>query len=150
MKDRHAIEGLAEHARRLGLSLGFSRAVPGPEATRLRDWLRQGRHGTMEWLARDPERRSDPQRVLDGAVTIISLGESYASVELPDAPRDRPVGKIARYALGDDYHDVLLGKVRELARSLGDELARPYVDTGPLLEKPLAARAGLGWVGLVS
>lgn len=101
----------------------------------------------MRWLARDPARRADPRRVLEGARSVVSLGMNYWQGPLPEPATDRPVGLIARYALGDDYHDVLLDKVRQVAEALGDPLARPYVDTGPVLEKPRAQRAGLGWSG---
>jgi len=101
----------------------------------------------MAWLAREPERRADPRLVLEGARSVVSIGINYFQGDLPEPETDRPVGRIARYALGDDYHGLLLDKVRELAAGLGDPLARPYVDTGPVLEKPRAQRAGLGWVG---
>ncbi len=97
----------------------------------------------MAWLARDPNRRSDPRAVLPGARSLIVAGLNYWQA----APNTR--GRVARYALGDDYHDVLLEKLR----TLSDEItthgaqAKIYVDTGPVLEKPLAQRAGIGWQG---
>jgi epoxyqueuosine reductase len=113
----------------------------------LKEWLAKGRHGDMGWLERDPDRRADPRRVLDGARTVVSVAQNYFQ-GLIEPPADaRPRGRIARYALGSDYHDILLAKLRKLTTLLGDELARPYVDTGPVLEKPRAMRAGLGWVG---
>jgi len=141
------IEHLEERAGELGLRVGASTAPPGPEGARLQEWLDDGRNADMAWLERDPERRADPRRVLPGALTVLSIEEPYWQGELPAPIDDRPVGRIARYALGDDYHDVLLPKIRALADSLGDDLARPYTDTGPVMEKPRAQRAGLGWVG---
>ena len=138
---------LRERAASLGLSVGVSRAVPGPEADHLVRWLEEGRHGEMAWLARNPARRSDPGQVVEGAQSVISLGMSYFSEALPKPSDDRPRGRIARYALGDDYHDVMLARVRALAGQLGDQGARAYVDTGPVLEKAWAERAGLGWIG---
>ena len=142
-----SLDDLRERARDLGLDVGASTAPPGPESARLVEWLDEGHHAEMRWLERDPARRADPRRVLEGARAVVSVGMSYFQGELAPPKDDRPVGLIARYALGDDYHDVLLAKVRTLAEGLGDELARPYVDTGPVLEKPRAQRAGLGWVG---
>ncbi len=141
-----SLEQLRERARAIGLDAGASAAPPGSERERLVEWLDAGHHAEMRWLERDPERRADPRRVLEGARSVVSLSMNYF-VELPEAPSDRPVGRIARYALGDDYHDVLLDKVKALAATLPDDLARWYVDTGPVLEKPRAQRAGLGWVG---
>jgi len=101
----------------------------------------------MGWLERDPDRRADPRRVIEGARTVVSVAQNYFQGFIAPPGDGRPRGRIARYALGADYHDVLLVKLRKLTTLLGDELARPYVDTGPVLEKPRAMRAGLGWVG---
>ncbi|MCO4770303.1 MAG: tRNA epoxyqueuosine(34) reductase QueG [Deltaproteobacteria bacterium] len=141
-----SLQELRERAQEFGLDVGSSSAPPGPEKERLVQWLDAGNHAEMRWLERDPARRADPRIVLEGARSVVSVGLNYFQGDLPD-PADRPTGLIARYALGDDYHDLLLTKVRSLAESLGDDLARPYVDTGPVLEKPRAQRAGLGWVG---
>jgi epoxyqueuosine reductase len=138
---------LRERARRLGLEIGASAPEPGPEVERYREWIEAGRHGEMAWLAKDPARRADARLVLEGAATVLSVAEPYFQGELPGPTVDRPRGRVARYALGDDYHEVLLPKLREIAASTGDEAARPYTDTGPVLEKPRAQRAGLGWVG---
>ncbi|MEE2828045.1 MAG: tRNA epoxyqueuosine(34) reductase QueG [Myxococcota bacterium] len=138
---------LRMRAAELGLQVGASPAPPGPEAARFSTWLGEGRQGEMGWLERDPERRADPRLVLDGARSVVCVSEPYFQGPLPESPDARPRGKIARYALGADYHDVLLDKVRALAELLGDDAARPYVDTGPVMEKPRAQRAGLGWVG---
>jgi len=138
---------LRQRAAELGLSLGVSEATPGAEAGHLERWLALGRHGEMSWLEREPERRSDPGRVVEGARAVISVGMSYYGGELQEPSDGRPRGRIARYALGDDYHDAMLGRVRELAELLDDDEARAYVDTGPVLEKAWAQRSGLGWIG---
>ena len=101
----------------------------------------------MDWLTRDPDRRLDARRVVEGARSVISVALPYAEGEREVADDDRPRGLIARYARGEDYHRVLLEKVKALSATLGDVDARPYVDTGPVLEKPRAQRAGLGWIG---
>ncbi len=142
-----SLAALRKRAAELGLSVGVSAAVPGPEGAHLERWLAEGRHGEMGWLARASERRADPRRVVEGARSVISVGMSYYSGELPVPPDARPRGRIARYAMGDDYHDVMLERVRSLAAELGDDDARAYVDTGPVLEKAWAERSGLGWIG---
>ncbi len=129
------------------LELGASPAPPGPESGRLERWLAEGRNGEMRWLERDPARRADPRLVVDGARSVISMGMPYWQGELRAGDPNRPTGRVARYALGDDYHDVMLERVRAVAGLLGDPAARPYVDTGPVMEKPRAQRAGLGWAG---
>ena len=106
-------------------------------------WLEAGQHGEMEWMARDPERRGNPSIVIPEARSVLVFGLNYYQLE----PRRR--GRIAKYALGKDYHKVFINKLKRICdwlRELG-AVNRPYVDTGPLLEKPLAAAAGLGWQG---
>ncbi|HEY8495328.1 MAG TPA: tRNA epoxyqueuosine(34) reductase QueG [Myxococcota bacterium] len=148
---------LAERVCALALALGFDRAgiarldAPLPHGDALRDWLARGRHGAMAWMARDPEHRIDPRLRFTWALTAIVVSLVYDTERrpLPSAP---PTARVARYAGGRDYHDVLLPALR----ALGDALealvgravrSRAYVDTGPLLERALAARAGLGWIG---
>jgi epoxyqueuosine reductase len=116
---------------------------------RLSEWLRRGCQGAMAWMAREPSRRADPQAVLPGCRTMISLGMNYYTDRRAD---ERPGhGRIARYAWGKDYHDVLRarleqleGRIRALAPGAG---TRSYVDTGPVMEKAWAQQAGLGWIG---
>lgn len=106
-------------------------------------WLADGQHGDMTWLARDPERRINPQAVLPEARCILGFGCNY----FQEPPLRR--GRIARYALGKDYHKVVLNKLKQICRWLQEMGGhnRPYTDTGPLLEKPVGALAGLGWQG---
>ena len=107
-------------------------------------WIAEQRHGTMSWMAANNERRMHPERLLPEARSIIVLGLNYYQ---PDPQRPY---RIAKYALGDDYHNFMLRRLKRLCRMLRDDYGaaqRPYVDTGPLLEKPIAAAAGLGWQG---
>jgi epoxyqueuosine reductase len=100
-------------------------------------------HGDMAWLARNPDRRTDARKVLPEARSLVVVGLNYYQPHPPAGYR------IAKYALGADYHDVILARLKELCdvmASLGGE-QKPYVDTGPVLEKPVAAAAGLGWQG---
>jgi len=124
-------------------------SLPGLLRARLSEWLRRGFHGAMGWMAREPARRADPQTVLPGCRSIISVSMNYYTDHRAD---ERPgYGRIARYAWGRDYHEVLggrLARLEERIRALapGAE-TRSYVDTGPVMEKAWAQRAGLGWIG---
>lgn len=115
-------------------------------------WLQQRQHGEMEWMRRAPEKRADPQRVLPGAQTIISFGVRYRLHDLAsELVNDPSRGIIARYALVDDYHTIVLQRLQQLEQHLHDLFpscqTRSYVDTGPLLERDIAAEAGLGSIG---
>ena len=137
-------DSIKRRAAELGLDVcGITSADPSRHADFFRDWAARGEAGEMAWLARDPERRSDPRLVLPGARSLIVGGLNYWQ----PSPVGR--GRVARYALGDDYHEVLLEKLRLLADEIVAQgaSAKVYVDTGPVLEKPLAQRAGLGWQG---
>ena len=131
-------------ARALGFDVcGITLADPSSRANYFRRWSADGKAGEMQWLARDPARRSDPRLVLPGAQSLIVAGINYWQ------PQPQTRGRIARYALGDDYHPILLEKLESLADELRQAggAAKVYVDTGPVLEKPLAMRAGIGWQG---
>jgi len=158
---------LAALAQELGFDLcRIARCVTPPHAAEFREWLADGRAGDMAWLARNQDRRTDPQQVLPGARSVIVLGMNYfseigdASSEMGDArglqvrssisELPSPIsGRIARYAWGDDYHDVIEGKLRSLDAWLLERGGRQrcYVDTGPVLERDFAALAGAGWHG---
>lgn len=127
-------------------------AAEAPEAlARLRRWLADGCHGEMLWMAETPERRALPQRLWPEVSSVILLGASYAGATDPLAALSaRNRGSIALYARRRDYHDVLKGRLKELAGFLaakGGGDVKVFVDTAPVLEKTLAARAGLGWQG---
>lgn len=135
-------------AARLGFDdIGFARAANPGEGEHLREWLARGYHGTMEYMERVVDRRSDVTVEHDWARTVICLVRSYA----PRDPRPEPTrGRVASYALGIDYHEWLRRDVRQLATFLHDELGsrtRIAVDTAPILERPYAREAGLGWIG---
>lgn len=146
----------SERVRQLGAALGFdlvgiAPAEPPPDADRLSEWLERGYAGEMAWIGRRAEQRRDPRRVLPGARSVIVAGVVYDPGEGVAEPAPAR-GRVARYAGGDDYHDVLRGRLRALGDALEAAAGRPvrrraYVDTGPVLERPLAARAGLGWIG---
>ncbi len=117
------------------------------ESARLNEWLNRGYHGTMDWMERNFDKRSDPRKVLDGARSVISLGKNYYS------PSDHAESsaKISRYAWGDDYHAVIGALLKKYVRRLQLQFASSkflyYCDTGPVMEKVWAQRAGIGWIG---
>lgn len=131
----------------------FAAVGPGPLAP-LRAWLEAGHHADMHWMERTVDKRLDPTLVLPGARSLILLGVSYWSEALRAAPvGNRPAPIWARYALHEDYHDtikpglVAAGRVLEELHGVTPEDYRYYVDTGPVLERSWAARAGLGFTG---
>ncbi|HEY5914172.1 MAG TPA: tRNA epoxyqueuosine(34) reductase QueG [Verrucomicrobiae bacterium] len=144
-------EAVRQRARALGFDeCRFTTAEPPESASIFQRWLASSCHGEMAYLARNAAKRADPQRVLPGAATVISLAANYQN--RPDAPPEPEKGLIAQYARYADYHDVLRGGLEQLTafvNATGGEGSRSlwYVDTGPLLERALAQRAGLGFVG---
>lgn len=153
--DFHAQERLARElkaeARRIGFeACGVARAEPlDEEARRLEAWLTEGRHAGMDWMARNFDKRVDPRSLVPGARSVVSVLHSYYQPVEP--PREPGVGRISRYAWGDDYHDVLKEKLAELFDWLdhraGGVAGRAFVDSAPVMDKAWARRAGLGWIG---
>jgi epoxyqueuosine reductase len=140
-------------ARELGFDLvGITTADPFPEAdAAFQRWIDDGMHAGMAYRARHRDRVGDPRLVRAAARSIVSVAMNYyAGEHEPVRGDDVPRGRIARYAWGDDYHLVMERRLRALAGVLhghGAALARYYVDTGPLLDRAIAQRAGLGWCG---
>ncbi|MCL5995512.1 MAG: DUF1730 domain-containing protein [Chloroflexi bacterium] len=127
--------------------VGVAPAGPTPGGQAFMDWLSVGYAGEMGYLARDPQRRLDPRMVLPGVRSILIAGVSYDTQAVPhDVLRDPSRGRIARYAWGADYHDIITPRLRALGERLAQR-SRAYVDTGPLLERAWATRCGLGFVG---
>jgi epoxyqueuosine reductase len=118
-------------------------------AVQFREWLREGAHGEMNYMGRGEEKRCDPEKVLPGARSIVVLALNYFQGEQVQWPEAAATGKIARYAWGDDYHEVIgakLDEVDDFLRGFGGQ-QKSYVDTGPILERDHAAQAGIGWHG---
>lgn len=137
---------IEQRAKDLGFDLcRFARCDRPPHAEQFDRWLDEGHAGEMTWLARNRERRTDPQQVLPGAKTMIVLAMNYFQGDLPSPAR----GRIARYAWGDDYHGLVEKKLRVLDLFLQERggAQKCYVDTGPILERDFAALAGIGWHG---
>ncbi|MDG2535063.1 tRNA epoxyqueuosine(34) reductase QueG [Sphingomonas sp. HITSZ_GF] len=131
---------------------GIARADAAPKsAERLRQWLEEGRHGSMIWMEERAHHRERPAGLWPEVKSVISLGMSYAPGTDPLALADHgEIGRISVYAQGQDYHDVVKRRLKELGRWLvtaaPGEL-KVFVDTAPVMEKPLAEAAGLGWQG---
>ena len=144
-------EAIRQRAQELGFDdCRIATAQPPASAEQFKEWLADQRHGEMAWLARNAEKRIDPAKVLAHAKTIISLAVSYeTSGDTASSPSQ---GVIARYARFSDYHDIIGERAKLLAdfvTSLGGEGTRSlwYVDTGPFLERDIAQRAGIGFIG---
>jgi len=144
-------------ARALGFeACRVARCATPPHAAEFGRWLEAGNAGEMAWLERNKERRMDPEQVLPGARSVIVLGMNYwqgeaenSEFEIRNSKDRRRTGTFARYAWGDDYHELIEGRLRELDRWLAECGGRQkcYVDTGPVLERDFAALAGAGWHG---
>lgn len=119
------------------------------ESVNLREWLRRGYHGTMDWMTRNIEMRLNPQNVLPDVKSIIVIGVNYYNARAHS--QDKDVGKISRYAWGDDYHVVVKKRLQQLLDYIctieSTAVGKVYVDAGPVMEKVWAKRAGLGWMG---
>jgi epoxyqueuosine reductase len=137
---------IKQKARQLGFTLAGVTSSAAPERYDIfASWLDRGMHGTMEYLdgSRSRTRRADPREILPECKSILMLGIPYATAS--DAG-------IASYALGQDYHEVIPQRLLELVRFIEQQVGHPvanryYTDTGPILERELAQRAGLGWIG---
>ena len=146
---------LSAFARELGFdSCRVAACAPPPHAAEFRNWLREGAAGEMGYMERGEEKRLDPHKVLPGARSVIVMALNYfQDVGTGVPPTNSRIGaahgRIARYAWGDDYHDVIAAKLGEIDRFLRDfgGQQKCYVDTGPILERDHAAQAGIGWHG---
>lgn len=145
---------IAAEAQRLGFAAcGFAGAAEDPlRSARLEQWLGEGHHGTMEWMAARLDHRRSPQGLWPEARSVIALGMSYAPAHDPLALEGSDThARISVYAQGRDYHDVVKKRLKALARWLVAEVpeagVKVFVDTAPVMEKPLGEAAGIGWQG---
>ena len=145
---------IAGQARALGFAAcGIAGAGEDPlRAARLEQWLGEGHHGSMEWMAARADHRRAPQGLWPQARSVIALGISYAPATDPLALESaRAHGRISVYAQGKDYHDVVKKRLKALARWLVEAVpgsqVKVFVDTAPVMEKPLGEAAGIGWQG---
>jgi epoxyqueuosine reductase len=138
-------DAIKAQAHGLGFDLvGVTRAGPADTAEHFERWLAAGRAGTMDYLSKKAELRRDSRLPYEGVVSAIVVGLDYGGKQ--------PPGPVARYARGDDYHDLMWAKLNALQAWISEQVGRDvrgrgFVDTGPILERDLARRAGLGWFG---
>jgi epoxyqueuosine reductase len=141
---------IREEAQRLGFSfVGFAKATfMDEEARRLEQWLHQGAHGSMSYMANHFDKRVDPTKLVPGARTVVSLLYNYHTTE---KQQDDTAPKIASYAYGEDYHFVVKRKLKDLLHFINDHIGdvngRCFVDSAPVLERDWAKRSGNGWIG---
>jgi epoxyqueuosine reductase len=144
---------IREQALALGFdAVGFAQALLGTQArTHLSDYLAKGYHGDMGWLAARADERAEPRVLWPQAKTVVVLGMNYGPDDDPLAAlAEREHGAISVYARGRDYHDIVKSRLKALARFIGERWPtelKVFVDTAPVMEKPLAERAGIGWQG---
>ncbi len=141
---------LKRKANNLGfLSCGISKAVfLEEEATKLENWLNDGKHGKMKYMENHFDMRLDPRKLVPDAKSVISLSYNYFNENLQ---KDKEAPKISKYAYGNDYHKVIKEKLKilfkELQKEFGDINGRVFIDSAPIMEKAWAAKSGLGWIG---
>lgn len=142
-------EAVLAAIRERASALGFAAVGVAPLPTKLRrdyyqKWIAEGQHAQMTWLERNNERRLAPENCLPQARSVLCLAMNYEQ----DQPKRGY--RIAKYALGGDYHKLILNRLKQLCRYMRETYGsdqKPYVDTGPVLEKPIAEQAGIGWQG---
>ncbi|HEX7030631.1 MAG TPA: tRNA epoxyqueuosine(34) reductase QueG, partial [Gammaproteobacteria bacterium] len=147
--------GIREWARELGFQqAGFTRRALNDAERRLDEWLGAGKQGGMEWMERHGRKRTRPAALVPGTVTVISVRMDYLPEEGND-PRElldhESRAYLSRYALGRDYHKLMRNRLQKLADRIAAAVGpfgyRAFVDSAPVMEKPLAQNAGLGWIG---
>lgn len=152
-------DAIANDIRRLGTELGFQQVgfaniELGQAEKRLNDWLQKRFHGEMDYMQKHGAKRSRPQELVPGTLSVVSVRMDYypEDPQLAEQLLDHAdKAYVSRYALGRDYHKVLRGRLRALARGIEEKIGpfgyRVFVDSAPVLEKPIAEQAGLGWIG---
>ena len=149
---------LAQSIKLWGQELGFQQigianTTLQQAEKQLHDWLDAGRHGEMEYMASHGLKRSRPDELIPGTISVISARMDYLPPETnPEAVlADNSLGYVSRYALGRDYHKVIRNRLQKLALRIQDKIGeynhRIFTDSAPVMEKPLATKAGLGWIG---
>jgi len=153
------LRSLVAEIRRWGGELGFQQVgisdIDLSDAEpRFESWLQKNRHGEMEYMSRHGKKRSRPNMLVPGTMSVISVRMDYLPAEpaSPDSLLDHPTkAYVSRYALGRDYHKVLRSRLKHLAKKIETRIGplghRVFVDSAPVLEKPIAEKAGLGWIG---
>ncbi|NWA60120.1 tRNA epoxyqueuosine(34) reductase QueG [Pantoea sp. B9002] len=152
------LQQLAEKIKQWGRDLGFQQVGIcdtdlSAEEPKLQAWLDKQYHGEMDWMARHGMMRARPHELLPGTLRVISVRMNYlpAKAAFASTLKNPQLGYVSRYALGRDYHKVLRNRLKKLGEMIqahcGELNFRPFVDSAPILERPIAAKAGLGWTG---
>ncbi|MBX7174138.1 MAG: tRNA epoxyqueuosine(34) reductase QueG [Pyrinomonadaceae bacterium] len=146
---------LTNKIKQKALEIGFHKVGIAPaealthEYEHLIQWINSNYHAEMQWMEREPEKRANPKLLFPGAKSVIAVALNYYTPHQHDSDKNK--GKISRYAWGDDYHDVLQGKLRELLSWIKSEIPKAdgkvCCDIQPIMDKAWAVRAGLGWIG---
>lgn len=150
MSKAHFTNRIKSEALRLGFDFcGISKAEKlDDDARRLEEWLNKGMHGRMKYMENHFDLRTDPQQLVPGARSVISLLFNYYNNR---EQLDKEAPRISKYAFGNDYHFVIREKLKQLLQFIKDEIGdvqgRVFVDSGPVLERSWAAKSGLGWIG---
>jgi epoxyqueuosine reductase len=154
MQELQNQQELKLHLHQTALEAGFqifgvAPAIPPPHGEEFLQWLAKGAHADMAWMERGQDKRLDLEKILPGVRSVICLGMSYWQGAPPSAADTAAHGRIARYAWGSDYHDLIWQRMRSLEAVLekAGGVQKAYCDTGPILERDFAERAGLGWAG---
>ena len=152
------LQQLAQQIKQWGRELGFQQVGIcdtdlSAEEPKLQAWLDKQYHGEMDWMARHGMMRARPHELLPGTLRVISVRMNYlpAKAAFASTLKNPQLGYVSRYALGRDYHKVLRNRLKKLGEMIqahcGELNFRPFVDSAPILERPIAAKAGLGWTG---
>lgn len=147
---KQATQKVKSRALELGFTkVGIAKAERlDADAARLEEWLNRGYHASMEWMSRNVEKRTDPRIIVPNAKSVICVALNYYTPA--QHANESGIGKISRYAWGNDYHDIVTEKLQQLWGWMQQEFpgveARYYVDTGPVMDKVWAQRAGIGWI----
>lgn len=152
------LSSLSENIKLWGKALGFQKVGISDidlkqQESKLQSWLDNNYHGEMEYMSKHGMKRARPDELLPGTLAVISVRMDYLpeNAQFASTLKNKNSAYISRYALGRDYHKVLRKKLKQLAQKIEFEVGqlgyRPFVDSAPILERPLAEKAGLGWVG---
>ena len=152
------LQQLAQQIKQWGRELGFQQVCIcdtdlSAEEPKLQQWLEKQYHGEMDWMARHGMMRARPHELLPGTLRVISVRMNYlpAKAAFASTLKNPQLGYVSRYALGRDYHKVLRNRLKKLGEKIqahcGELNFRPFVDSAPILERPIAVKAGLGWTG---
>jgi len=154
-----SLQDLEQWAKQLGFQqLGVSNIQLDEEEANLQQWLLKGFHGDMDWMERHGNKRTRPDQLVPGTVSVISVRMDYLPKETQDpimVMNHPELAYVSRYALGRDYHKLMRNRLQKLANKINDNLPnnhdgmeyRVFVDSAPVMEKPIAVKAGLGWTG---